>query len=354
MRAPHFIHTVILIGLCAIPLVGNAQTAPQRSQQVQDALARGFAMAQQKQWNLAIKYFKRAHQGAATDPAILLNLALAYDKAGGRELIAAAWFKAFLAAAPKAKNAAAVRKRITELDTQTEIQIQKIIDTITGSVAQIPGNAKKPGYLDLVAQINALAGNISKAQQTLSRADKGAKKLWAPAYIASAQAMAGNITLAKTSATQIKWRRAQAWLLAEIAVIQANKKDFTGAAKTANSIRSKLEASWALSRIAALQARAGDATGAQATLAKIDKKRIAHHTLALAAVAEGLARTGDSKNAAKMLAQAQGALGKIKEFQDRLLATLQVVRAQAALKDFKLAENTATQMPESYQKFSAL
>ena len=353
MRAPHFILAFVLILLCAVPLAGKAQTPP-RSQQVQDALARGFAMAQQKQWRLAIKYFKRAHQGAATDPAVLLNLALAYDKAGGRELIAAAWFKAFLAAAPKAKNAAAVRKRIIELDTQTKIQIQKIIDTMTSSITQLPKNANKSSFLDLIGQINALAGNLSVAKQTVSRAGKTPKKFWAPAYIASAQAQAGNFSAARKSASSIKWKRAQAWALADIAVIQASKKDIAGALVTAGGIRSKHETTWAYSRIAALQARTGDATGAQATLAKIDKKRNAHHTLALAAVAEGLARTGDTANAFKFMTQAQKEISTIKDFQDRLNATLQVVRAQAALKDFKLAESTAAQMPESYQKYSAL
>jgi hypothetical protein len=240
------------------------------------------------------------------------------------------------------------------LDTQSEIQIQKILETITGAVAQLPANVDKLPFQDIVSQVNALTGNLSVARQTMPPAGTASEKFWAPAYIASVQAKTGNMVQAKQTAQQIKWRRAQTWALAEVAVIQAIHKDFIGASVTASEIKADLERSWAFSRIAALRARAGDIPGAQAMLAQIDGHRIAHRTIAEAAVAEGLARSGDSETATKIMAGAQGALGKIKDFNDRLTATVQIVRTHAALKNFELAAATAAAMPDGHQKYTAL
>lgn len=57
-------------------------------------------------------------------PDMLFNFALALDKAGGRHLAAAAYYHAYLLAAPKAGNAAAVKQRIGELE---QLHMQSIL-----------------------------------------------------------------------------------------------------------------------------------------------------------------------------------------------------------------------------------
>jgi len=103
------------------------QTDSALSPEVEKAMTRGMAAAKQADWNLAIKYFKKAQKKLPSDPRILFNLALAYDKAGNRETIAIPWYQAYLAAAPDASNREAVKKRIIELDVNLESRIRKLL-----------------------------------------------------------------------------------------------------------------------------------------------------------------------------------------------------------------------------------
>ena len=84
----------------------------------QKAMTRGMAAAEQQEWDLAIKYFSEARKAAPTWPSAQFNLALAYDSAGGRELNAIAWYRAYLASAPNAANAQQVRAQIVKLEAE--------------------------------------------------------------------------------------------------------------------------------------------------------------------------------------------------------------------------------------------
>jgi len=81
-------------------------------------MTRGMAAAEQQEWDLAIKYFSEARKAAPTWPSAQFNLALAYDSAGGRELNAIAWYRAYLASAPNAANAQQVRAQIVKLKAE--------------------------------------------------------------------------------------------------------------------------------------------------------------------------------------------------------------------------------------------
>ena len=91
------------------------------------AMDRGKAAAEQKEWDLAIKYFSEAQRAAPTSPYSLFNLAWAYYNADGRELIAIAWYRAYLAGTPNAANAQQVRERAVQLEVKAEANIGKLI-----------------------------------------------------------------------------------------------------------------------------------------------------------------------------------------------------------------------------------
>jgi tetratricopeptide (TPR) repeat protein len=94
---------------------------------VQEAMTRGLTAANQKAWDVAIKYFEEARKVVPWSPDVLFNLALASDKAKNREAIAFYWYSAFLAAEPQGKRADQVRKRMTELDVAVEVNARKLL-----------------------------------------------------------------------------------------------------------------------------------------------------------------------------------------------------------------------------------
>lgn len=107
-------------------------------QEAQQAMTSGLEAAKLKDWDLAIKYFKEAQKLAPDSPQVLFNLALAYDKAGDKELPALALYEAYLIVAPDAANSQTVQARVKELDAQIETNIRSLILSAQKTAAAIP------------------------------------------------------------------------------------------------------------------------------------------------------------------------------------------------------------------------
>lgn len=214
------------------------------SAEATEAMQYGVAAAKQQEWELAIKYFDKAREAAPYAPNVLFNLALAHDNKGSHELIAIAWFRAFLAAAPGAANAEQVRGRIVALKVKAEANIAKLIAKAEEAAEQI--------------DLNELYRNTSGQH--------------AAAYIASAQAEVG---------------------------------DFAAAIATAERILDAPSKHEAYSTIVELQAEAGDISGAQATLARIPDDYIygKYYRYLDIAIAQG--KAGDSDAAHHSIALAK-------------------------------------------------
>ena len=132
--------TVLALFVVVAPLsVQAADTA--LPPDAQEAMARGLAAARQQEWPLAIKHLTEARKIAPTDPQVAFNLALACDKAGGRELLVITLYRTYLAGAPKAANANQVEQRILELEVQAEAGVAKLIRKIKEMVAALPEGA---------------------------------------------------------------------------------------------------------------------------------------------------------------------------------------------------------------------
>lgn len=104
------------------------------------AVELGLAAAKRNNWDLAIRHFSAAQKESPAYPPALFNLALAYDSAKGRELIALCWFRAYLEADPEAANAEQVRKRVAELEIAFEDNMRKLARTAADSVIKLPEN----------------------------------------------------------------------------------------------------------------------------------------------------------------------------------------------------------------------
>jgi hypothetical protein len=336
------IFRIVLIAACfclVSPAAGTAQTTAQK-QQAENAMARGVAMAQRKQWPLAIKYFKAAFQATPTDPRVLFNLGLAHDRAGGRTLAAAAWYRAFLIAAPRTDNSAKVQKRVVDLEIETESQIARMLETAQTIASQVSGKGKTT-VLDRIARAHAENGDIVSAQQVAQGITSGGRQsAWSQALIAALQARGGLFDQATSLAKSIRSRPAQAWALAEIAVLNAGKGDFAAALAAIDNVRGR-ESAWAYSRIASLQAQAGDSEGARTTLKKIGEAQLGLRLVVLAHLAAALGSSGQPwhiDQAKTHLDEIMTEANKVKNFKAKLAVYLQVIKARLSFQDVAGAE----------------
>lgn len=304
---------------------------------VEDALKRGFAMAQRQRWALAIRYFGNAQELAPTDPVVLFNLALANDRAPGRNVVAAAWYRAFLAGAPTAPNAEKVRARVVDLEIESEAVVVDMLDTAINVAVQLQG-APRLIALARIAGAQAVSGDLSSAQQTAAQLGNEPQAAWAQARIAAAHAAKGNAPAGIALARQISHSRARNWALAEVAVIQALRKDFAAAMQTAGSATPGPDRNFAFSRLAALQAMAGDVDGANKSADEINENATGFRLVANAAAAIPMSKSElpwIAEKAKAYLGTALAEAQKLNNAHTRQIALLQIVRAQAETLDFE-------------------
>ena len=119
----NLIYTLVICCLALPGLMRAQNTLPPDAQKAFDL---GSAAADQKQWDLAIRYFNEAQKLAPKNPRVLFNLGLAHDKAG-HALTGMVWLHAYLAASPKAANAEAVNKEIARLQIANDTTVAKLI-----------------------------------------------------------------------------------------------------------------------------------------------------------------------------------------------------------------------------------
>lgn len=336
--------TVLLAGVIILtaPADGRAQSTV-RPAAAEQALNRGFEMAQRERWSLAIRYFGNAQELAPTDPVILFNLALANDRAAGRDVIATAWYRAYLEAAPNADNAAKVRARVTDLEIEVEATIVDLLDTARAISQQLNAQPRATAMSQIVGA-QAVSGNVQQALLGLASLQPGSKSDWARARVAATQARRGDLPSAKTTAQAILRLPVRRWALTEIAVREAIRSEFAAALQTAETIGTGEEQDFAFSRIAALQAKADDLAGAGRTAERISETAAAHRIAANAAIAAASFRSGQSWLTEKAMTMLDDGFQRARAIQDSTLrqtALLQIVRARAETDDMAAARQTA-------------
>ena len=132
----------VLVLMMAVFLVCAALPAmAQLSPDAQREIEWGKDAAQKKNYELAIMFFEMARKSAPNAPEIYGYLGLAESKIGGRELRAIAWYGAYLAANPRAGNAAAVKNAIAELMKANENNISLLMKTWETAAANMPNPA---------------------------------------------------------------------------------------------------------------------------------------------------------------------------------------------------------------------
>ena len=129
----------VLLVLLIVVFVGVGTGAAQSADlpaEATTALARGAAAVRAESWALAMEYFGEARALVPYYPPVLLNLGIATDRAGGRELEALGWFYAYLAVAPDASNSDQVRQSIIESEIQAETNVRRLLQAAEDAVSE--------------------------------------------------------------------------------------------------------------------------------------------------------------------------------------------------------------------------
>ncbi|MBT7291201.1 MAG: hypothetical protein HN838_01615 [Rhodospirillaceae bacterium] len=314
------------------------------------AMQYGVAAAKQQEWQVAIKYFAKAREAAPYAPKVLFNLALAYNNAGNRELVAIAWFRAYLAAAPGAANAEQVRARIIALKIKVEADAAKLIAKAHEAAGQIDldalhQNSSGQHALVYIALAEAMTGDFSAATATAERISDANSRLDAYSSIAKKQAEAGDIAGAGATLARIpddyiygKWYR-----YLDIAEAQGRAGDIDGAhhsiALAIAGARGDAEA--ANEKIARVEAGIGHAGHALATAANIADDHA--RSEAYSSIAIALAHTGDS-------AAAMNAAERTGFYADMYNAYMFIAIDAVEAGDIARAEQTAALIPDDRGK----
>lgn len=134
---------VVVLMMAAFLVCTALPALAQLSPDAQREIEWGKDAAQKKNYELAIMFFEMARKSAPDAPEIYGYLGLAESKIGGRELRAIAWYGAYLAANPRAGNAAAVNNAIAELMKASENNISLLMKTWENAVASMPDSADR-------------------------------------------------------------------------------------------------------------------------------------------------------------------------------------------------------------------
>lgn len=282
---------ILLVGTSiALPYTSFAQTsAPTATPaplppDAQDALKKGILAANQQDYLLAIRFFQDARKAAPKASEIYYDLGLAESKIPGRELRAIAWFSAYLAANPRASNAAAVKDQIDTLDVKNQSNLAHLIQTAQDAARKIPPPKSTVGLVDS-SEMWVDIGNVAAAVESAKLIqDDPATGPWVRnrsfAYIAEVQAKAGDVAGAQLTTGLIHASDSKSEDMSDtagprdeardaIAEAQAKEGDMAGAQRTVSIINGGIQRNSALLEIARVQANSGDLAGAQSTASLI-------------------------------------------------------------------------------------
>ena len=150
----------------------SSETLPPEAQ---EAVARGLAAARQQDWPLAVRYFSEARKAAPAAPQVIFNLALACDKAGGRDLPAVTLYRAYLASTPGAANAAQIQARVLELEVRAESDTIRLLQKAKEMYGLLPQQglifpSRSSFYADVV-QVERALGRFAEAERSVSLID---------------------------------------------------------------------------------------------------------------------------------------------------------------------------------------
>jgi len=339
-------------------------TAAPLKQDAENALKKGLAAIEQKEWPLAIRYLEEARKIEPNDPEIIFNLGLAESKISGHEMRAIAFSKMYLAADSNAAHAGVAKEQIVNMEVKIEVMMNKTLSQAQSMVPQFSGDYEKWSAISKIGVAQAKSGDLSGAKQTaLQLPGKADSQI---AYIAKAVAEAGDITLGKEILGRIEGAVWRSHVYQEIAVLQANAGDIAGAQYTLSYATYPGYKHNGLIAIARAQAKAGKDREAKQTLISAIDSITANtqsydkaHCSEYHSVGKAQNEIGDFEGALQTANMINQADKSIFDYKANLITDI----GQAVLKSFeekfkagdiKAATKLAIRNPHRYSKYSAM
>jgi tetratricopeptide (TPR) repeat protein len=247
------------------------------SPESEDLFSLGVEAAKLEEWDTALSFFKEARIVDPLSPRTVFNIALAYDRSG-REILAMAWYRFYLALAPSVDNTRQVLDRFPALEEATRAKIQKLKQFARNAIEIVPDPDDRTKYCAAYAKTQAISGDPEEAHEVYFGDKKygyfeGQRVLGA---IGASHALAGDFERAVQFSETINYPDQKAVVFRMMAETQAAFGDIEEARKTIDMIGQegqvydwkgqKDEALLFLSRVQALR---GDITGARQTTGMI-------------------------------------------------------------------------------------
>jgi hypothetical protein len=152
-----------------VVLAGSADRlwAQDLSDELSELLTRASTALRQQQWLQAEQQLKTAYEKNSEAPEVLLAFAEFSERKGGRDLLALAWYRAYLAARPDAGNREEIKKRIEALEQRAMASANGLIEKALSAASNV-ASSDRPNVLLTIARAQAKLGNVSGAFSTAS------------------------------------------------------------------------------------------------------------------------------------------------------------------------------------------
>jgi len=203
---------------------------------VRDLVLRAQEAAAAQDWTLAANLLVTAHKRGARDAQLLYNAGVAQAKLG-HDAAAVAWFRAYLAASPKASDAAQVRKSADALLQRLRKRADLLFDGAEEAAGRLKGEVVAWAVL---ANIEADLGDLSAARKYLRRIESAAtraeKDASATSYYLAWASERGERKALEAAGREITDAKARDKALGEQAAGHMRARDALGALRTARLI----------------------------------------------------------------------------------------------------------------------
>ena len=314
------------------------------------AYLRGVAAAGENDWESAIKYFSQAWSEARTWPDVLYNLGYSHQQNGGHELIAIAWYQAYLTTSPAACDADQVREWIVELEVKVELRVRSLIKKIKKITSLNISSLQDYSVIDNLAGILAKLGDIDGAREEIEHANSEYTKAAANAAIAISQARAGDIREAKKTSLLTD---DHIIAYTEIVKAQAENGDIDGARETISLSNNDTDEIINMEIVVA-QANNGDIVGARDTALLWFADDPYYLMMAYVEIAMSCTRAGNITGYSESIALARAAAVQITdEIWQQDFAYEFIAEAQAKADDSAEANENVARITDEERKSSA-
>ena len=253
----------VLTAAAWIVLAPVAPRSEELPADLEEALQKGVAAMGQKQWFLADQQFKIVAGKAYGYPEVALQLAQFNEARGGRDLIAALWYRCYVAARPDDPRRDQFVAKIGALERNALTVARGLINNALAATGNIAGTDRS-GPLTQIAIAQAKLGDMPGALVTASNA-AGANQYSDPyGELANALANKGNLAAADEALRRVDQSHRSNALRAVAYTLTAAKRPSDALAYAAPTTGADRAHSYGY--IAVAYAQAGDKRAARANL----------------------------------------------------------------------------------------